>query len=246
MNNIRLILEYDGTNYQGFEKKNSEHTILHKLENAIFRLTNESVTIHPAVKTESGVHAHMQTVSFHLSEKYAPDMLKTELNKLLPQDIAIREASLEPERFHASLNLESCTYQCVIDIADIPDIFQARYAVHTGPVLDIIAMKMAAAHFVGRHDFAGFTLGKHKKSTLRTLSEFSLSTNERGTKLFLTMTADSFLRYMPQLIGGTLLQVGLGNLAPEDVLLIFNGTKQCPSPLESHAFHLTDTSFKFS
>ena len=246
MRNIRLVIEYDGTNYQGFEKKNSEYTISHKLENAISRLTDEKVTLFPAVKTEAGVHAHMQTVNFHLAQEYPPDELKKSLNKLLPQDIAIRHAALEPERFHASLNLESCTYQCVIDIAEIPDIFQSRYAVHSGPILDIISMKKAASHFIGTHDFSAFALGKHKKSGIRTLSELSLSTNEWGNKLFLTMTANGFLRYMPQSIAGTLLAVGLGNISPDDVLLIFDGKMSCSAPLESRAFHLTDTSFRFS
>lgn len=246
MNNIRLVLEYDGTNYQGFEKKNSEYTISNKLTSALQRLTDEEVKLYPAVKTEPGVHAHMQTVNFHLENDLPLETLVLSLNKILPQDIAIRDASYETERFHASLNLESCTYQCIIDIAKIPDLFQMKYAVHTGPALDIISMKQAAAHFIGTHDFSSFSAGKQKKSTNRTIAEITLSTNEWGNKLFLTMTADSFLRYMPQLIAGTLLRVGLGELAPDDIACIFNGSKKCGPPLDSKAFHLTYTSFKLS
>lgn len=246
MNNIRLVLEYDGTNYQGFEKKNSEYTILHKLTSAIKRLTDEDVTIYPAVKTEPGVHAHMQTVNFHLESDMQLETLALSLNKILPQDIAIRHVSYEQERFHSSLNLESCTYQCIIDIAEIPDIFQQKYAIHTGSGLNIIAMKQAAAHFIGTHDFSNYSAGKQKKSTIRTISELTLSTNERGNKLFLTITADSFLRYMPQLIAGTLLRVGLGDLSVSDIETIFDGNKKCGSPLASKAFHLTYTTFKIS
>lgn len=246
MKNIKLVLEYDGTNYQGFEKKDSEYTISYKLTSTIRRLTDEDVKLCPAVKTEPGVHAHMQTVNFHLENDMPLETLTLSLNKILPQDIAIREASYEPERFHASLNLESCTYQCIIDIADIPDIFQQKYAVHTGPGLDIIGMKQAAAHFIGTHDFSSFSAGKQKKSAVRTISELTLSTNEWGNKLFLTMTANSFLRYMPQLIAGTLLRVGLGELSASDVETIFSGDRKCGPPLDSKAFHLTYTSFKVS
>ena len=246
MNNIRLLLEYDGTNYQGFEKKDSDNTISHKVISAIQRLTDETVTLYPAVKTEPGVHAHKQTVNFHLERDVDLDSFVHSINKILPLDIAVRDASYERERFHASLALESCTYQCIIDIAEIPDIFQAKYAFHTGPILNVISMKQAAAYFIGTHDFSAFSAGKHKKSSKRTISELILSVNDNGTKLFLTITADSFLRYMPQLIVGTLLRVGLGVISPDDVLQIFTDQKKCGPPLDSKAFHLTDTSFRLS
>lgn len=246
MRNIRLELEYDGTYYQGFEKKNSEYTISYKLTSAIRRLTDEEVKIYPAVKTEPGVHAHMQTVNFHLENDMPLETLMLSLNKILPQDIAIRKISQEPERFLAPLCLESCTYQCIIDIADIPDIFQQKYTFHTGPELDVVAMKQAAAHFIGTHDFSNFSSGKHKKSTIRTISELTLSTNEFGNKLYFTITANSFLRYMPQLIVGTLLRVGLDVCSITSIKEIFDGSKKCGPPLDSKAFHLTDTSFILS
>ena len=246
MKNIRLELEYDGTYYQGFEKKNSEYTISYKLTSAIQRLTGEGVKLYPAVKTEPGVHAHMQVVNFHLEHDMPLETLVLSLNKILPQDIAIRNACQEPERFCAPLCMESCTFQCIIDIAEIPDIFQQRYTFHTGPTLDVIAMKQAAAHFIGTHDFSNFSAGKQKKTTIRTISELSLSANESGNKLFFTMTADSFLRYMPQLIAGTLLRVGQGVLSADDIKPIFDGSKPCGAPLNSRAFHLTDISFKLS
>ena len=246
MKNIRLELEYDGTYYQGFEKKNSEYTISYKLISAIQRLTEEEVKLYPAVKTQPGVHAHMQVVNFHLEHDMPLETLVLSLNTILPQDIAIRSASQEPECFCAPLCLESCTYQCIIDIAEIPDIFQQRYTFHTGPTLDVIAMKQAASHFIGTHDFSNFSAGKHKKSTVRTISELTLATNECGDKLYLTMSADSFLRYMPQLIAGTMLRVGQGKCPVDEIKEIFNGTKLCGAPLHSKAFQLTDISFKLS
>lgn len=244
MNNIKLILEYDGTNYQGFEKKNSEYTISYKLTSAIRRLTGKEVRLFPAVKTEPGVHAHMQTVNFHLENDMPLESMILSLNKMLPQDIAIRSACYESDRFCAPLLLESCTYRCIIDIADIPDLFQQKYAIHTGPNLDVISMKQAAAHFVGTHDFANYSAGKQKKSTIRTVSELTLSANEWGNKLYLTITADSFLRYMPQMISETLIRVGLGELSVDDILSIFDGSRTCGPPLNCKAFHLTDTTFK--
>lgn len=246
MQNIRLELEYDGTYYQGFEKKNSEYTISYKLTSALRRLTGEDVKLYPAVKTEPGVHAHMQTVNVHLENDMPLETLMLSLNKILPQDIAIRKAVQESERFCAPLSLESCTYQCIIDIAEIPDIFQQKYTIHTGPTLDVIAMKQAAAAFIATHDFSNFSAGKHKKSTVRTISELTLSANEAGNKLYLTMTADSFLRYMPQLIAGTLLRIGMDTCSVDEIEQIFHGSKPCGPPLDSRAFHLTDTSFKLS
>lgn len=243
MQNIKLSLEYDGTRYQGFMKKNSSDTVYHKLSEGIRRITGEDTELFAALKTEPGVHAKAQTINFRLSHPYDPEKLKFQLNRLLPMDIAIRESLEVPPRFHAALNLTSCTYLCQIDTGTVPNIFSQAYAMHIPGPLDLDAMETAAAMLGGTHDFAAFSAGKHKKSTLCTLTEITLSAEPDGKSLTLLMRADKFLRKMPQLLVGTILDIGLAKRAATDIPRIFSGEMPCSAPAPSPAFCLIDTSY---
>lgn len=243
MQNIKLILEYDGTRYRGFSARNSSNTIHEKLTNALTRLTSEDISLYGAVQTDPGVHAKSQTVHFKPENPWSCDRLIKELNHILPKDIAVRDATVVPERFHAALNLVSCTYVCRIDTRRIPDPFCRNYTCHLPYPLDIDAMRQAAFLLCGTHDFTPFSSGRTKKSCIRSLTDIELITTAEGAFLELIFTADSFLRRMPQLMAGTLVDIGLGKLKPEDIKRIFSGELTCASFLPSGAFCLTETNY---
>ena len=243
MQNIRLTIEYDGTRYRGFEHIRSHETISARLSDALFRLTGEEVKLFPAVKTEPGIHASAQTVSFCLSDSFTPDTLKNQLNKVLPADIAVLEAASVPERFHAALNLTSCTYLCRIDTSAVPDIFSAAFSYHVPDTLDISSMEEAASYLCGTHDFSHFSTAKTKKSCIRSITEISLIPSAASRHLCLRMTANSFLRKMPQFVTAVLLEAGLKRLNVCDIPLIFSGETACPAPYSPKGLCLIETNY---
>lgn len=243
MQNIKLILEYDGTRYRGFEHLKSKETISAKLVNALCRLTDEDVRLFAAVKTDSGVHASAQTVSFLLSRQVDPQALKTQLNRILPADIAVLYAETVPERFHAALNLTSCTYLSRIDNSVIPDIFSSGCSLHIPEILDIQAMNTAASYLCGTHDFTYFSNEKTKKSRIRSITELSLISSSSGTQLCFRITANSFLRKMPQYLTAVLLETGLGRFDARDIPRIFSGEITCPAPSSPKGLCLIETNY---
>lgn len=261
MQNYKMIIEYDGTRYQGFQNKGSA-TITAKLQEAILRLTGESTVLHAAVRTSPGVHASGQTVSFHLEHppghissepvrgypgRQAEESMLTEfrqkLNRALPQDIVIRQLYPAEERFDAALHLRSATFVCRLDTGAIPNPFYRNYTLHLPEPLDMELMSKTAKLLSGRHDFACFSAGRTKKSTVRCITELSLSKDTQLHQLIITITADGFLRHMPQLLVGTLIDVGTGKLSFENAAQIFEGSYPCGEFLPSKAFCLTETDY---
>lgn len=243
MRNIKLLIEYDGTRYQGFTRRDSSKTISYKLQEALLRVTGKEVDLTGAVKTDPGVHATAQTVHFLTDTLLSLRELKTALNRNLPMDIAVTGISEMPSRFHAALNLKSCAYTYLLDTGHVPDIFTGKYALHFPAPLHTKAIEAAARQLCGTHDFACFSAGKNKKSTVRSISELVLYTSESSSQLHLYICADSFLRLMPQLIVGTLLDIGTGKRSPEDITAILEGTSKCSAPSPALGLCLMETNY---
>lgn len=243
MRNIKLILEYDGTRYQGFARRDSEKTVSYKLQDALLHVAGDYTGFAGAVKTDTGVHAAAQAVSFLTDSDLTLREIKSSLNKTLPMDIAVAKISEMPPRFHAAMNLKSCAYTCQLDIGRVPDVFNGKYALHFPEPLDTKAMESAARHLCGTHDFACFSTGKMKKSTVRSVSELILYTSESAQKLQFYLRADSFLRLMPQLIMGTLLDIGTGKRAPGDIPAILNGLQESSPPVAPSCLCLVETNY---
>ena len=227
MRNIKLLIEYDGTRYQGFTRRDSGKTISYKLQEALLRVTGKEVDLTGAVKTDPGVHATAQTVHFLTDTPLSLRELKTALNRNL----------------HAALNLKSCAYTYLLDTGRVPDIFTGKYALHFPAPLHTKAIEAAARQLCGTHDFACFSAGKNKKSTVRSISELVLYTSESSSQLHLYICADSFLRLMPQLIVGTLLDIGTGKRFPEDITAILEGTSKCSAPSPALGLCLMETNY---
>ena len=217
MNNYKLTVCYDGTRYKGWQKQgNTGLTIQGKLEEQLSRLLGEAVEVAGCGRTDAGVHARAQVCSFHASQAVDCGELLASLRETLPEDIGAVSLEEAPPRFHARLSCTEKTYVYRIWNSAEPDVFQRRYRLSVPQVLDLSAMRKAAALLCGRHDFAAFcTARPGKKSTVRELR--SVDFQREGDELRLVFTGDGFLYNMVRILTGTLLEVGLGARSPESV-----------------------------
>ncbi len=246
MKNIKLTLEYDGTNYQGWQnlgKKGGSNTICGKITDTLCRMTGEPIDLFCAARTEPGVHASCQTINFKTNSVLSASEFQHALNQYLPQDIAILSAQEVPERFHAALNCISQTYTYYIQACTVPDVFCRKYTLHVPQALDINAMSQGASALIGTWDFSGFSSGKKKKSTEKTvLSAEILCPSEGNVQILLETTG--FLHLMPRLIIGTLLDIGLGIRTSECIPGILSNRENASKPAPSHALSLSCTRYE--
>lgn len=217
MRNFKLILQYEGTRYQGWQKQNgSEHTIQGKLENLLFKMLGVPTQIQGSGRTDAGVHALGQTANFHADTKMSCQEIMDYMNYYLPEDIGVISAEEVPERFHSRFNAVGKQYIYRIMNSKIPHVFDRRYVYEYPHELEIEAMKKAASYLVGEHDFKAFTSAKKgRKSTVRTIRRIGIS--QTGDEIRLVYEGDGFLYHMVRILTGTLLEVGAGERKPEDI-----------------------------
>lgn len=250
MANIRLTLQYDGSRYLGWqrpEKDGYPKTIAYRLSSVLEKMTGGPVTLYAGAKTEPGVHALEQTVSFAADSLPDMKMLQQNLDHYLPMDIRILRCEAAPDRFRADLNAQSRTYEYRICTAPVYNIFTAAYTAHLCPAPDISAMETAAGYLKGRHDFRFFSGAKKKKGTEKELLEISFrksdnTANDTDT-LIISLTANDFLYRMPSLIVGTLLETGQRKRAPESILRILEGTEKAGAPCEAKGLLLKSVQY---
>ncbi len=210
--NYKMILEYDGSRYDGWQKQgNTDRTIQGKLENVLTRLEEAPVEVHGSGRTDGGVHARAQVANFHLKRAWEVRELMAALNTYLPGDIRVLELSEAPERFHSRLNASSKTYRYQIWMEGKPDVFRRNYFYNLGHRLDLGLMKAAAGQLTGTHDFKSFCANKKmKKSTVRDLESIRFTLLEEGKALAVDYEGSGFLQQMVRILTGTLIEVGLG------------------------------------
>ena len=217
MNHIKIVLQYDGSRYDGWQKQgNTVQTIQGKLEDVLEKLAGVPVEVRGAGRTDAGVHALGQTADFYIPDPISPPEVKSYLNRYLPEDIRILKAEQAGERFHSRLNAVSKTYRYVIETGEKKDVFQRKYVYGLGKRPDVEAMKQGASFLTGERDFKSFCANKKmKKSTVRTV--YSIDIREEGSRIILTFRGNGFLYHMVRIMTGTLIEVGLGKRPPEDI-----------------------------
>lgn len=222
MQNYKMILAYDGTRYDGWQKQgNTGNTIQGKLEAMLSRLTGEEVEIHGSGRTDAGVHALGQVASFKLKNKWNCARLQEACNQYLPKDIAVCSLEEAEPRFHARLNAVEKTYRYRIFTGSVRNVFERYYVYEYGNPLDTKAMREAAALLIGTHDFQSFCSTKRsKKSTVRILHEIYIA--EEGDEVILTFRGNGFLYNMVRILAGTLIEVGEGKRIPEEMSAILS------------------------
>lgn len=214
--NVKIIVKYDGTNYQGWQMQPTGRTIQGDLTRVLSTLDHRAVIVHGAGRTDSGVHAEGQVASFLLSREFEPERLRDAINGNLDPDIRVAEAQMVDESFHARYSASQKTYRYQIWTAPVSSPFMYRYAYHFRGPLDVASMRDAAAMLLGTHDFSAFTISDSQVADH--IRDLRLLDVVQGDELLtITATADGFLRYMVRTIAGTLIDVGRGYRAPETV-----------------------------
>lgn len=220
MRNIRLLLQYEGTRYQGWQRQSSsDNTIQGKLETLLSRMCQETIEIAGSGRTDAGVHAWGQVANFHTNSQMPVEEMLAYCNKYLPEDIAVIDIKEVAPRFHSRLNASGKRYCYRIINSDIPDVFWRRYAWEVTEPLDIEAMRQAAVLLLGEHDYKSFTSAKKgKKSTIRRIDHIVIE--KKDNILTFTFTGSGFLHHMVRILVGTLLEVGMGKRTPESMTAV--------------------------
>jgi tRNA pseudouridine38-40 synthase len=219
-----LTLEYDGTDFAGWQIQPSARTAMGVFKDMLHSVTSETPALTAAGRTDAGAHAHGQVVGCTLEREWTPETLRNALNATLPADIAVRRVSVRDSAFDARRDAVERTYRYVIVCRDgrAPVLRRTAWTVR-GP-LDVDAMRMAAAHLVGRHDFAAFgSAPRAGGSTVRQVASVSIDRNEIGSDaaetgidtVVITVNADAFLRGMMRSFTGALVKIGQGRATPE-------------------------------
>lgn len=222
MRNIKLVLQYEGTRYQGWQKQESTaNTIQSKLEAVLFKMCQEPVALAGSGRTDAGVHAYGQVANFHTVSQMGLKEMMEYINRYLPEDIAVISIEEVPLRFHSRLNAKEKIYCYRVLNTEVPHVFDRRFTYCVPEALDVEAMKKAAEYLLGTKDFKAFTSAKKgKKSTVRTVYEIAI---ERiGEEIRFTYKGNGFLYHMVRILTGTLLEVGQGIRQPEDIKQILH------------------------
>lgn len=214
MRTLKLTIQYDGTNYVGWQRQASGVSIQGLIEDALAPIEGSPVTVHGAGRTDAGVHALAQVASVSLDSSLDGATLGRALNAVLPGDVRIIGIDEASEGFHARFSARAKTYEYRIINGPLVSAFMFRYVWHLTQPLDIDAMRAAAEPLVGRHDFAAFQgAGSNAQTTERTLESFDWDIGGSDRPLVIRVTGDGFLRHMVRNIVGTLVEVGSGRWA---------------------------------
>ena len=210
--NFKIIIEYDGTRYHGWQRQREDRTIQQEIENAVSTMTGSRVTLNGSGRTDAGVHALGQTANFLCETDLSAAVFQKGLNSILPDDIVIKDCRLVDAGFHARYDVKSKIYHYRIINRNLPPAIGRQYAWFIRRKLDPAAMRSAISHIIGSHDFKSFEgTGSPRSHTIRSIMAADLIEHEDGALIF-KIEADGFLRYMVRNIVGTLVDVGLGKI----------------------------------
>ena len=217
--NIKLTLEYDGTNYHGWQSQagSGQPTIQETLEQAIRAITGEEIRTYSSGRTDAGVHALGHVVNFHTNHAMPPEAWAPALNHQLPSDIRVLASERVADDFHARYSALGKIYRYRILNRRAPTALYRNYAWHVNVPLESAEYEGGCSlSLIGKHDFSAFrSSGCSAKSPVRTLRRIEIKESDGFVEIWLE--ADAFLQYMVRNIAGTLVEVGLGRFVPGDV-----------------------------
>ncbi len=223
MRNILLILAYDGTDFAGWQRQPGAPTIQGCVEEALAKLLGEMVAVYGSGRTDAGVHALNQVANFKTSSPIPSGNLVKALNDLLPSTIRVKQAREIPDKFHARYDALAKTYRYRILQAPVCSPFLCRFVGHYPYPLDRARMAAAARLLEGEHDFTSFAAAEGSdedeapKSMVRRLWRSRLLWRPRTSILVYEVRGSGFLHHMVRNIVGTLIEVGRGKIAPDDL-----------------------------
>jgi tRNA pseudouridine38-40 synthase len=222
MHNYKITIQYDGTNYHGWQIQPNGRTIQGELTRVLSLLDRRHVTVHGAGRTDAGVHAEGQVASFLLERDFEPRYLRDAINGNLDRDVRVINSEAVAESFNARFSARLKTYRYQIWNSPVASPFLDRYAYHHRGNLDLQEMRGATSALVGTHDFSAFTVNDSDiEDRVRTLKRLDVRREE--SRIIITAAAEGFLRYMVRAIAGTLIEAGSGRRTAESVGRVLQG-----------------------
>lgn len=244
--NFKLVLEYDGSNYHGWQRQEGVLTIQEVMESRLEVMLGSPIGVRASGRTDAGVHAMGQVVNFHSRTRLGPDEIQRGLNSLLPPDIVVLQAREVPDSFHARFSATGKTYAYRILNRSMPSALERKYAWHVRRPLSRDPMIQCLHHSMGKHDFAAFMAsGSSVSSTERHLFQADLQETDAEHLVFV-FKANGFLRHMVRNLVGTVVDVGKGRRTPEEFIHILKSKdrKQAGMTAPAHGLFLVSVEYE--
>ena len=221
MRNIKLTIEYDGKDFNGWQKQPNKLNIQGEIERAIEEITGEKVDLIASGRTDAGVHAIGQVANFKIEKEIPIEKIPYALNSKLKKSIRIKKAELVDEMFHSRYTCKKKTYKYIINNSEQGTAIYRNLQYHFPEKLDEIKMNKASKYLIGEHDFKSFKAsGTSSKSSVRTI--YNAEVKREGEIVTIELTGNGFLYNMVRIIAGTLVEVGVGKIEPEVINDIIN------------------------
>ena len=214
--NVKLVIEYDGTRYHGYQIQANSNTVQEELEKVLRRLVCGDFTLYCAGRTDTGVHARWQVCNFRCQGlRVEKEKLTEAMNGLLPDDISVRSADLVSDDFHARFSAKERTYRYVILNSSFKSALLSRYSWHVRTRLELDKMSESAQFLIGTHDFRAFTDASYPDSTVRNV--YTVDIRRKDELINIDICANAFTRSMVRNIVGTLTEIGKGKRSIEEM-----------------------------
>ena len=216
MRNIKLTIEYDGKDFNGWQRQPTKLNIQGTIEQAIKQITGEEIELNASGRTDAGVHALGQVANFKTNSKIPIEKFAIAINSKLKRSIVIKKAEEVDERFHSRLNCKKKTYRYIINNSPEGTAIYRNLETHIPQKLNVDRMKKAIKYFEGEHDFKAFKAsGTSSKSSVRIIYEANVY--QENEKVIIELTGNGFLYNMVRIIAGTLVEVGLEKIEAEKI-----------------------------
>ncbi len=216
MRNIKLTIEYDGKDFNGWQKQPNKLNIQGEIERAIENIIGEKVELIASGRTDAGVHALGQVANFKTNSNISIEKIPIAINSQVKNSIRIQKAEEVDENFHSRFNCKKKTYRYVIDNSEYGSAIYRNISYHMPIKLNVEEMKKGIKYFEGEHDFKSFkSSGTSSKSSVRTIYNADIITE--GSTIAIDLTGNGFLYNMVRIIAGTLIDVGLGKIKATDI-----------------------------
>ena len=216
MRNIKIVIEYNGKGFNGWQKQPTKLNIQGEIERAIFEVTGEKVELYASGRTDAGVHSFGQTANFKIENPIPTNKIPLALNSKLKKTIVIKSAEEVDEKFHARYNCKGKKYRYIINNGMCPSAIYHDLEYHFPIKLDVNAIKEASKYFIGEHDFKAFRAsGTSSKSSVRII--YNIDIVQDGDRIFIDYTGNGFMYNMVRILTGTLVDVGIGKIKPDQI-----------------------------
>lgn len=245
MKNIRLTIEYDGKDFNGWQKQPNKLNIQGEIERAIEEITGEKVDLIASGRTDAGVHALAQMANFKTNSNLPVEKYPIALNTKLKKSIRIQKAEEVEEDFHSRYHCKQKTYRYVINNSEQGSSIYRNLEYFVPNKLNVEKMQEAVKYFEGEHDFKAFKAsGTSSKSSVRII--YKAKIEKQGDRIIIELTGNGFLYNMVRIIAGTLVDVGLGKIGPDEIPeIIENGERsRAGKTLPPHGLYLVKVEYQ--